>query len=219
MKTFGKMALAFGVVALMTVPASAQQGRGGRGFGFGGGAALLSNKSVHTELKVTDEQAEKLNTLARETREKQREEFQNLGDLSQEERREKMRELASTRDAELNKAMGEILKPEQVKRFRQIQLQQSGIAAFASPRVQEGLKLTDDQKSKLSEISQESGQAMREAFQEAQTDREGAMKKIGELRRQATEKALGILTDEQKTTWKEMTGEPFEVVFERRGQD
>ena len=216
MKTFGRMALACGVVALMAVPASAQQGRGGRGFG-GGGAALLSNKSVQKELKVTDEQAEKLNTFAREMMEKQREEFQANRDLSQEERREKSR--ARTRAAELVKGMGEILKPEQVKRFEQIQLQQSGAGAFSSPRVQEGLKLTDDQKTKLREINEESGQAMREAFQDSQSDREGAMKKFAELRKQATEKAVGVLTDEQKKTWKEMTGEPFEVVYEPRPQN
>jgi len=211
MKAFGRMALACGVVALMVVPASAQQGRGGRGFG-GGGAALLSNKSVQKELKVTDEQAEKLNTFAREMLDKQREEFQASRDLSQEERRERAR----NRAIELVKGMGQILKPEQVKRFEQLQLQQSGAGAFSSPRVQEELKLTDDQQSRLREINEESGRAMRDAFQDSQSDREGAMKKFAELRKQATEKAVGVLTDEQKKTWKEMTGEPFEVVFEPR---
>lgn len=60
---------------------------------------------------------------------------------------------------------------------------------------------------------------MREAFQGLQSDREGGMKKMVELRKQATEKAVGVLTDEQKKTWKEMTGEPFEVVYEPRSQD
>ena len=177
---------------------------------------LLSNKSVQKELKVTDEQAEKLNTFAREMMEKQREEFQANRDLSQEERRERG---LRTRATELVKGMGGILKPEQVKRFEEIQLQQSGVGAFSSPRVQEGLKLTDDQKTKLREINEESSQAMRDAFQDSQSDREGAMKKFAELRKQATEKAVGVLTDEQKKTWKEMTGEPFEVVYEPRPQN
>ncbi len=217
MKTFGRMALACGVVALMAAPALAQQGRGGRG--FGGGAALLSNKSVQKELKATDEQAEKLNTFAREMMEKQREEFQNLRDLSQEERREKMQELARAHTAELVKGMGGFLKPEQVKRFQEIQLQQAGAGAFSSPRVQESLKLTDDQQSKFREITDASGESMREAFQGAQSDREGAMKKIGEVRKQATEKAVAVLTDDQKKAWKDMTGEPFQVVYEPRSQD
>lgn len=218
MRAFSRIVLACGAVALIAAPASAQQGRGGRGFG-GGGANLLSNKSVQKELKVTDEQAEKLNAFGREMMEKQREEFEGLRDLSQEERREKMQELARTRAAELVKGMGGILKPEQVKRFEEIQLQQSGAGAFSSPRVQEKLKLTDDQQSKLREINQESGQSMREAFQDNPSDREGAMKEIAALRKQATEKAVGVLTDDQKKAWKEMTGEPFEVVYEPRPQN
>ncbi len=151
--------------------------------------------------------------------EKQREEFQGLRDLSQEERREKMQGLARTRAAELVKGMGGILKPEQVKRFEEIQLQQSGASAFSSPRVQEGLKLTADQKTKLREIIEESSQAMRETFQDLQSDREGAMKKMAELRKQATEKAFGVLTEDQKKSWKGMAGEPFEVVYEPRAQN
>jgi Spy/CpxP family protein refolding chaperone len=220
MKMYRTMVLAFGVAALMAAPTWAQQqkGRGGGRFGggFGGGAVLLSNKSVQKELKVTDEQAEKLNTFAREAMEKQREQFQGLGDLSQDERREKMQELAKTRAAELRKGMDEILKPEQIKRFEEIQLQQAGASAFLTPRVQEGLKLTDEQKTRLREISEEANQAMRDAFQGAQTDREGARKKFADTRRQANEKAMGVLTDEQKKAWKEMTGEPFEITFEPR---
>ncbi len=53
MKALGRMVVACGAVALMAAPAWAQQGRGGRG--FGGGAALLSNKSVQKELKATDD--------------------------------------------------------------------------------------------------------------------------------------------------------------------
>jgi len=215
MKTFGRMALACGVVALMVAPASAQQGRGGRGFGGGGGAFLLSNKSVQKELKASDEQAEKLNTFAREMMEKQREEFQANRDLSQEERREKAR----ARATELVKGMGEILKPEQVKRFEEIQVQQSGIGAFSSPRVLEKLKLTDEQKTQIREIGEESREASREAFENLQSDREAGMKKLAELRKQSTEKAVGVLTDEQKKAWKELTGEPFEVVFEPRPQN
>jgi hypothetical protein len=201
----------------MAAPAWAQQGRGGRG--FGGGADLLSNKSVQKELKATDEQVEKLNAFAREMREKGREEFQGLRELSQEERREKMQALARTRAAELVKGRDAILKPEQVKRFEEIQLQQSGAGAFSSPRVQEKLKLTEDQKTKVRAINMESGRSTREAFQDLQSDREGAMKKIAEIRKQATEKALAVLTDDQKKAWKEMTGEPFEVEYEPRAQN
>jgi hypothetical protein len=177
---------------------------------------LLSNKGVQQELKVSDSQADKLDALAQELGQKQRSEFQKLQDVPQDERREKMQELTRNMNAELHKELANILKPEQTKRFTQIQLQQSGVNAFSTPRVQEELKLTDEQKSKIRDISQDLNESMREAFQASQDDRAAAMQKIAGLRKQGMEKTLAVLTDEQKSTWKDMTGEPFEVKFEPR---
>jgi len=218
MRTFSKMILASGLVVLMVAPAMAQRpGRGFGGFGGGGsGAMLVANKGVQQELKVDEAQAEKLDALAQELGDKQRAEFQKLQDVSQDERREKMQEIGQAMNADLRKGLDKVLKPEQVKRFEQIQLQQSGINAFAMPRVQEDLKLTDEQKSKFREISEEQSQAIRGAFSGARDDREGAMRKVADARKQANEKAQAVLTDDQKKTWKEMTGEPFEVRFEFR---
>jgi Spy/CpxP family protein refolding chaperone len=214
MKTFGKMILAFGVVALMAAPSWAQ----GRGFGGGGGggAMLLSNKGVQQEIKVTDEQAKKLDAFAQDMMEKNRERFSGLRDLSADERRAKMQDLTKTMNAEIKKGLVDILKPEQTKRFEQIQLQTMGYNAFNMPNVQEGLKLTAEQKTKFTELGTATGQEMREIMQGAGDDREAAMKKSTELRKSATEKAMALLTDDQKKTWKEMTGIPFEVKFEPR---
>lgn len=214
MRRFGKVILALGVAALAAAPAQAQQGRGFGRFGGGGGGfgtMLLSNKGVQKELKATDEQAEKLNALGEQLRSKQREAFQKLQELSDDERREKGRELFRTAEADLRKGLADVLKPEQVKRFEQIQLQASGPGAFASPRVEEALKLTDDQKGKIRTVNDELGQSIRDAFE---ADRENAFTKIAELRKGATEKAVAVLNDDQKKTWKELTGEPFEVKFE-----
>jgi hypothetical protein len=143
----------------MVAPAMAQRpGRGFGGFGgFGGGgsgAMLVANKGVQQELKVDEAQAENLDALAQELGDKQRAEFQKLQDVSQDERREKMQEIGQAMNADLRKGLDKVLKPEQVKRFEQIQLQQAGLAAFATPRVQGELKLTDDQKSKLDALTE-----------------------------------------------------------------
>jgi Spy/CpxP family protein refolding chaperone len=213
MKIFGKILLAFGAVALMAAPSWAQ----GRGFGGGGGGGmLLSNKGVQQELKVTDEQAKKLDAFAQELRDKNRERFAGLRDLSDDERRTKMQDLNKTMTAEIKKGLVDILKPEQAKRFDQIQLQQMGYNAFNMPNVQEGLKLTTEQKTKFTDLGTATGQEMGEIMRGAADDREAAMKKATELRRSATEKAMALLTDDQKKSWKEMTGTPFEVKFEPR---
>jgi Spy/CpxP family protein refolding chaperone len=218
MRTFGKMVLAFSLVALSTVPAMAQ-GRGGFGMmGGGGGPMLLSNKGVQQELKVTDAQAEKLDALAQELGQKQREEFGKLQDVPQDERREKMQELSRSINEEMHKSLNGILKSEQTKRFGQIQLQQAGVYAFTTPRVEKELELTADQKSKIRLINEDLAESTREAFRGGQSDRAAAMQKITQLRKEGMEKATALLTDDQKKSWKDLTGEPFEVKFERRPQ-
>ena len=212
MRMFGKLALAVCTVALSASPALAQ-GRGGFG---GGGAMLLVNKGVQEELKVTEDQASKLTTLSEELGGKQREAFQGLQDLSQEERREKMTELQKTMQAEIKKGLADILKPEQAKRFEQIQTQAMGVNAFSQPKVGEALKITADQKEKVKEITDAQQASMQEIRQSAGDDREGTMKKINELRKESFEKAAALLTVEQKTAWKDLTGAPFEVKFTPR---
>jgi len=190
MRTFGKTVLAFGLLAAMSAPAWAQ---GGRGFGGGfGGGMLLTNKGVQQELKVSDEQATKLSALAEEQRTKGQELRAKLQDLSQEERQAKMQEYQRTSGADLQKSLGTILKPEQLKRYNQIQTQQAGVNAFATPRVQEAMKLTDDQRSKIREISQELQETSRGQFQGLQNasddERQAAMKKLADNRRAALDK-------------------------------
>ena len=43
-------------------------------------------------------------------------------------------------------------------------------------------------------------------------------KKMQTLQKETMEKVSAVLTDDQKKTWKEMTGEPFEVKFEFQGK-
>jgi Spy/CpxP family protein refolding chaperone len=216
MRLFGKLAMAFAVVVLMAAPALAQQGRGGFGGGMGGGGMLLTNKSVHAEIKATEEQVSKLTTFAEEFRGKQREAMQGLQDLSQEDRQAKMRDVMTKSQTEMNAALAGILKPEQVTRFHEIQLQQGGAQALLTPKVAEDLKLTDEQKTKVREINQEAGAQMREIFQGAADDREGAMKKMTALRKETTGKALKVLTDKQKTSYDKLLGKPFEIKLEPR---
>src|SRR5579864_22936 len=129
-----KLALSVGVVVLMSGPALAQRPGGGM-MGMGGGAQLLSNTGVQKELKLDSAQTEKVAKYVEETMAKRREQFQKIQDLPQEERGEKMQELRRTANVETQKALRDLLKPEQIKRFNQIELQQRGIMAFSDPAV------------------------------------------------------------------------------------
>jgi len=212
MRTLKTALTALGLAAMLASPAWAQ-----RGF-FGGPGALLSNKSVQQELKLDDQQTEKANELAESLRTKMREAFQSLQGVEGDERREKMQSLMKEINDEADKSIATLFKPEQLKRYKQITLQQQGAQAFASPELQSELKLNDDQKEKVKTALEDSRSQMREIFQNAQGDREAAMEKMTALRKETLEKVLGALNDDQKKSWKEKTGAPFEIKYEPRPQ-
>lgn len=221
MRAWFMSVLVFGLVALLAGPSAAQdkkKGLGGFG-GFGGGiglATLVTNEGVQKELKLADDQAVKAKEIADKLREKHKDEFKGLFKLEGEERRTKMQEVLKTVNEETAKELGAVLKPEQLKRLKQIELQQRGSRAFEDQEVVKSLKISDEQKEKLKAIGEESGKQMREIFQGAQGNREEAAKKFQALRKETMDKALAVLSDDQKKAWKELTGEPFEVKFERR---
>lgn len=216
MRTILKLAAAFGLAACMATSANAQGGRGGMGMGMGSGINLLSNKSVQKELKLTDEQIEKADKAATEMREKMTEKRQELQGLQGEEMREKMTAMMKEMSVESKKITDALLKPEQAKRFAEISLQSQGFQAYMDPEIQTKLKMTDEQKSKLKDLQAASMEKMASLREEFQNDREGAMKKMTEARKELAEKGAAMLTDDQKKMWKEMVGEPFTIVQQPR---
>jgi hypothetical protein len=219
------MVLTLGVAALLAMPTFAQQPKrkgggfgGGFGFGMGGGAGLLMNEGVQKELKLDSDQVSKAESIVRDVREKHQGDFAKLQDLDAQERREKMAEIGRAMTSETNKALADVLKPEQMKRYRQIQLQQQGLTAFTEPDVQAKLKLSDDQVGQIRRIAADNQGQMRELFQPGGGgNREEAMQKMATLRKEGMDKALAVLSSDQKDAWKDLTGEPFEVRFQGFG--
>jgi hypothetical protein len=217
MREVKHLVLGLGVALLLAGAAEAQQFR--RGAGLVGPAMLVQNESVQQELKLSEDQVGKVKEFGQKLREKFQDEFAQLRQLEQKERAQKGQELMKKVEAEGAKALKELLEPGQLKRLHQITLQQRGSQAFLDPAVQKSLKLNDEQRDKIRTVGEEASKELREVFRNAQGNLEEAQKKFRELRQSSMEKALAVLTDEQKKSWKEMTGEPFEVKFGRRPQE
>lgn len=212
-------AAVFGLIVVVSTQTTAQPGLGGL-FGRGGGAdrtTLIVNKSVQEEIKLTDEQKTGLAEKSKEVREKSTElfkemfkgGFKKLEKEEQEKLQAKMKEIAEP----FNKYIDTTLKDDQKKRLKEIVYQQMGTGAFANEEVVKELKITDEQKEKVAAISTESQKEIRSLTTELFKggDREEITKKISNLRREATEKALKVLDADQKKQWETMTGKPFEV--------
>src|SRR3954471_12878753 len=162
MRTFVRTALAVALVVALAGTASAQrqpggQGRGGFGGGFGGGGVgfLISSEAGQKELKKDKDQKGKATEAVKKVRDKHADEFTKLRDLPREEQAPKRTELTKTVNEETLKAGGEVLKPEQLTRLKQIELQRAGFMAYTRPEVQTALKLNDEQKEKVKTVTDE----------------------------------------------------------------
>jgi hypothetical protein len=197
--------------AVVAVPAFAQPpgGRGGFRGGFGGGN-LLTNKSVQEELKLSEEQL----TKVKEFGTKVAAEFPRPEPGTPPDR-EKMQE-AMKKIGEMTTAfVKDTLTEPQAKRYKEIQLQQGGIlGAFRSEETSKALAVTDEQKEKVKEIQDTMNKDMQELRQGGGGFNQETMQKMQAIRKEGAEKAMGVLTSDQKKKWEEMTGKPFEIKFE-----
>jgi hypothetical protein len=190
-----------------------QKGGGGMGRGGFGLSFLVNNKSVQDELKLSTESAEKLKKAVDEINEKFKEDRQQARkDMD----REKMQKIQHQVDEQVTKVLDDTLKPDQIKRLHQIHVQaveqMSGPAVFEMPHVAKELKLSAEQKARAKELEEEFQKNRAELFQgigRDQEKRQEAMKKAREMAKECVDKVK--LTDEQKQTWKELTGASFEL--------
>ena len=97
-----------------------------------------------------------------------------------------------------------------------IELQQRGANALNDPAIARKLSITDEQAAKVKTILADSRTEANELFSDAGDDRQAAMQKVQALRKETNTKVMALMTEDQKKTWKEMTGEPFEVVYQPR---
>jgi Spy/CpxP family protein refolding chaperone len=198
MRFFLQSLAVFAVVVLASGPTFGQGPFGGRG---PSGAMLLGQESVQKELKLTDDQAAKVKEFGEAMREK----FQEAFGLEGEERAKKFQELAK----EGEKAVADILKPEQSKRLKEIVYQQQGPRAFADSAVAKGVGLSEEQQKKIKEINDDTGKQLRELFQPGSPPDDETRKKMQDLRKEASEKIVKLLSEDQKKKWQELQGAPF----------
>ena len=209
-----RMCLALALTTVIAIPAFAQPPGGGRGPGRGMGGGLLANKSVQEELKITEEQATKIKEFGTEIT-KDMPKFDPNGD--RDEQMKMMTEFRKKMMTATEEFTKKTLTPDQQKRYKEITIQSAGLLpgmfgfGGMSEDTAKALKITDEQKTSLKEINDSMQKDMQELRQGGGGRDPETMKKMTALRKEAADKAKGVLTDEQKKIWTELTGKPFEV--------
>jgi len=225
---FSSYVAALALIALVAAAAEAQQGkgRGGFGFGFGGQSrglvSLAANEAVQKDLGLSGDIVGKLNTLRDDQRAAQQKEytaanisFEGFQDLSNEERQKriaKMNEVNAKLNEEFMPKLKELLSADQMKRLKQIHVQEQGAGALTNADVAAELALTAEQKTKLAEVQAEFGRKQRELFTGGGGgDQQERFAKFRELNSEREKKSLEVLTAEQKTKYEALKGSPFDV--------
>lgn len=149
--------------------------------------ALLAHAKVRKDLKLSGDQADRLNTVTAELGEK-----------------------ASA--ADVREKLGKVLEPGQLKRLGQISLQVRGGEALTDGEVARELKLTKKQRADIAEAKADADRTLPMFLQVARfRNAEAKRKYIRNHFKQAGEKMLAVLTPQQKKQFTKMQGKALDT--------
>ena len=173
---------------------------------------IVYREKVQDELKVSDEQKEKLMEQMMERIMETGPFLDSLKDAGPD-REKKLNEHRAEAREKLAKQLKELLKPEQLSRLRQVTLQQEGSFALGREDVRKELKITQEQMKQFMAITQALQGQVEPLVKEAQSggNPDEIRPKIEQLRKDHGKKLEAALTDAQKKQWKELLGPPFEL--------
>jgi serine/threonine protein kinase len=189
---------------------------------------LLGRPDVLDDLRASDDQREELSKLNARMEKDREEGFRDFRTLAPEEKRARFLKMARTTEAEV----GKILRPEQIARLRQIDLQMKGPGAFRDPAVIAALRLTPEQQDRIRTVEADVFLFRTEGphFGPPPKPREGFPpgpppgpppdmsfgkrdmpfgKHPDDMRKEAIDRIMNTLTEEQRQRWGELTGKPF----------
>ena len=114
------------------------------------------------------------------------------------------------------KALGDVLNSKQLVRLKEIELQQRGTTAFSDAKIQDSLKLTNEQRESVKTILDDSKKEMAELAKGA--GGKGGFgggganaEKLDGMRKEAQDKINGVLTADQRKAWRAMLGDTFKI--------
>jgi hypothetical protein len=179
------------------------------------GPLIALREDVQEELKLTDDQKAAVEEYLREHIQEYGQFFESIHGLDQKEHEKKLQAFRKKSQKELASALKGTLKEDQVKRLRQLELQEAGALALfhGNPEIAKDLKITDDQRKQFMEIVQDMQKRIEPLIKEAGAggDPEEIRPKVMKIRKEHEDRIVAVLTDEQKRQWKEMIGKPFAI--------
>ncbi len=167
---------------------------------------LLRQASVREDLKLSHDEADKINAYTSQQWKKAKE----INKLPPAERDKKFAEMTKENDRFIDQTVTK----DQRKRLQEIELQTAGLICLGRHDVAAKIRLTDAQKKRVQEMQKEARQEMEDLIHNSNP--EARQEKLAELRKTSRARILELLTDEQEKTWTQLQGRPFKGQFEFR---
>lgn len=167
-------------------------------------------QQIATELKLTDEQKEKIQTLVRDRMEKLRALRQD-NTLSQPEKKEKLKAAGEAMAAEIKK----MLTPEQFANWKEKMGQMFGQGQGPRERVQEAIKelnLTEEQKEKLKGVYQGSIEKLRDLRQDSNLSLQEKLEKLKAMRKEIEPEVKKAMDAAQYEKWQKSVDQWLELL-------
>lgn len=154
----------------------------------------LRTENVQQELELTPQQKEKLAAIGQKYYEQARRDWAGYRGMSPEERKKKYADIRQEnlgRMKEVRQQVENLLSPDQLERFKQINLRTRGAAALANTKILDQLDITEPQRKRLRQIRQQLQEKMRK------------------LQQESLEQTLQVLTPQQRKRLEQITTEGF----------
>jgi hypothetical protein len=179
------------------------------------GPFVLLRDAMRDELKLSDEQKEKLDEYLREQLPDIMQFFQSLDGLGHDEKEPKLKAFRQTAQEKLAAVLKATLKEDQLKRLHQVELQQEGpfVLLHGDPKIAKALKVTDAQRRQFVPVMQELQKKVLPLIKEAESggNHEEIRSRVMKIKKEQEDKIEALLTDTQKTQWKELLGKPLAI--------
>lgn len=174
---------------------------------------MVFRDQVQEELKLTDEQKEKLEEHLRERFPDIMQFFQKIEGLKGGEREKEFKAYRPKAREKLAAFLNGTLKEDQRERLRQLELQQAGVFTLLHGEVEIGndLKITGEQRKQFMAVIQDMQKKIAPLIKEAESggDPQEIRPKVMTIRKEHEDKLEALLTDTQKKQWKAMLGKPL----------
>jgi hypothetical protein len=200
----------------------------------------FDNDNLRRELELDDDQVERLNDAYGSTwkrlRENQGARSDNNGQsrndtqsnatdrlansgrgLDENQGSTRLNEYRDRFDDEFNRSTSDVFRNrQQQERFNQLRLQHQGYGAFNNPALQRQMNLNDTQIRQLQDLNREWDTQMDEFRNSYANDREGTTNRYNDFNRSSRTRFEGILNDQQRQQYNQMTGNQFDFGADAR---